>query len=102
MQSFAGMGFWHKFFSTPAPCQPLGHPWLLLAAVWGVPGSLQAIHSSIPQCPTGDAGMTHAPALQVGEVTPKNCKAFRMLQKRMCLGFCLGQVKLIGAFEILS
>lgn len=95
MQSFAGVEFGHRFFSTPAPCQPTGH----LSAVWGVPGSLQAIHSSNPH---GAAGLAHAPALQGGEGTQNICKAFRMSQKLTCLGFCLGQVKLTGAFEILS
>lgn len=34
IQSFAGMVFWHRFFSPSAPCQPTGHSsWLLLAAV---------------------------------------------------------------------
>lgn len=103
MQSFAGVGFWHRLFSILAPCQPIGHlSWLLLAAAREVPGSLQAIHSSTPQCPAGAAGLARAPALQVGEGTQNNCKAFRMLQKPTCLGFCLGQVKLIGAFVILS
>lgn len=54
------------FSASLLPASPQA---ILLAAVWGVPGSLQGIHSSILQCPAGAAGPAHAPALQVGEGT---------------------------------